>query len=148
METMNYKEAAEFLRINAGTLRNWVSQGKFIKPLKRHGVKGRVLFLRSEVEAWLEKHARRKLDRGSDQVALDQEKELAFTVKLFNNSEPGKKGILALVKELEALENSDSMFGGLSGPELRAVAKAFFDYAKSIDDRRVERQSDGKEKKS
>ncbi|MEW6710411.1 MAG: hypothetical protein AB1403_11365, partial [Candidatus Riflebacteria bacterium] len=83
-------------------------------------------------------HARRKLDRGSDQVILDQEKELAFTVKLFNNSEPRKKGILALVKELESFENYDSMFRGLSGPELRAIAKAFFDYAKNRDERRGE----------
>jgi transposase len=33
MQTMNYKEAARYLKITEGTLRNWVSQGR-IKPHK------------------------------------------------------------------------------------------------------------------
>ena len=49
MQTMNYKEAAGFLKITEGTLRNWVSVGR-IKPRK---VGKRVLFFREELEAWI-----------------------------------------------------------------------------------------------
>jgi excisionase family DNA binding protein len=49
MKTFNYKEAANFLKIKPGTLRNWVSQGK-IKP---HRTGKHVLFFREELEAWI-----------------------------------------------------------------------------------------------
>ncbi len=49
METMNYKEAAYFLKITEGTLRNWVSQGR-IKPKK---VGKHVLFIREDLELWI-----------------------------------------------------------------------------------------------
>jgi len=49
MQTMNYKEAAKFLKITEGTLRNWVSKGR-IKP---HKVGKHVLFFREELETWI-----------------------------------------------------------------------------------------------
>lgn len=49
MQTMNYKEAARFLKITEGTLRNWVSKGR-IKP---HKVGKHVLFFREELETWI-----------------------------------------------------------------------------------------------
>jgi excisionase family DNA binding protein len=49
MEIMNYKEAAAFLKITEGTLRNWVSQGR-IKP---HKVGKHVLFSRGDLELWI-----------------------------------------------------------------------------------------------
>jgi excisionase family DNA binding protein len=49
MKTLNYQEAADFLKISPGTLRNWVSQGR-IKP---HKIGGRVLFFREELETWI-----------------------------------------------------------------------------------------------
>lgn len=49
MQTMDYKEAAGFLKITEGTLRNWVSTGR-ITPRK---VGKRVLFFREELEAWI-----------------------------------------------------------------------------------------------
>jgi excisionase family DNA binding protein len=52
MKTLNYKEAANFLKITPGTLRNWVSQGK-IKP---HKTGKHVLFFREELEAWIKSH--------------------------------------------------------------------------------------------
>lgn len=53
MQTMNYKEAAEFLKITEGTLRNWVSKGR-ITPRK---VGKHVLFFREELETWITKPA-------------------------------------------------------------------------------------------
>jgi excisionase family DNA binding protein len=52
MKTLNYKEAANFLKITPGTLRNWVSQGK-IKP---HKTGKHVLFFREELETWIKSH--------------------------------------------------------------------------------------------
>jgi excisionase family DNA binding protein len=52
MKTLNYKEAANFLKITPGTLRNWVSQGK-IKP---HKTGKHVLFFREELESWIKSH--------------------------------------------------------------------------------------------
>jgi excisionase family DNA binding protein len=49
MKTMNYQEAADFLKISSGTLRNWVSKGR-IKP---HKIGSRVLFFREELESWI-----------------------------------------------------------------------------------------------
>jgi len=49
MQTMNYQEAADFLKITTGTLRNWVSRGR-IKPRR---VGRRVLFFREELEKWI-----------------------------------------------------------------------------------------------
>lgn len=49
MKTLNYQEAADFLKISPGTLRNWVSQGR-IKP---HKIGARVLFFREELETWI-----------------------------------------------------------------------------------------------
>lgn len=50
MQTMNYEEAAGYLKITANTLRNWLSQGKKI-PFHKAG--RRVVFFREELEAWL-----------------------------------------------------------------------------------------------
>ncbi len=52
MESMSYKEAAEFLKITEGTLRNWVSKGR-VKP---HKIGKHVLFFREELESWVTKH--------------------------------------------------------------------------------------------
>ncbi len=49
MQTMNYKEAAKYLKITEGTLRNWVSKGR-IKP---HKVGKHVLFFKEELETWI-----------------------------------------------------------------------------------------------
>ena len=47
MQTMNYKEAARYLKITEGTLRNWVSKGR-IQPRK---VGKHVIFFKEELEA-------------------------------------------------------------------------------------------------
>ena len=49
MQTMNYKEAAKYLKIKEGTLRNWVSKGR-IKPRKlgKH-----VIFFKEELATWI-----------------------------------------------------------------------------------------------
>lgn len=52
MQTMNYKEAARYLKITQGTLRNWVSKGR-IKP---HKVGKHVLFFKEELETWITNH--------------------------------------------------------------------------------------------
>jgi len=49
MQTMNYKEAARYLKVTAGTLRNWVSKGR----LKPHKVGKHVLFFKEELETWI-----------------------------------------------------------------------------------------------
>lgn len=49
MQTMNYKEAARYLKITVGTLRNWVSKGR----LKPHKVGKHVLFFKEELETWI-----------------------------------------------------------------------------------------------
>ncbi len=49
MQTMNYKEAARYLKITAGTLRNWVSKGR----LKPHKVGKHVLFFKEELATWI-----------------------------------------------------------------------------------------------
>jgi excisionase family DNA binding protein len=49
MQTMNYQEAAAFLKITQGTLRNWVFAGR----IKRHKLGKRVLFFKEELEAWI-----------------------------------------------------------------------------------------------
>jgi excisionase family DNA binding protein len=50
MQTMNYSEAAEYLKITPNTLRNWISQGKAI-PYHKAG--RRVVFFREQLEEWL-----------------------------------------------------------------------------------------------
>ena len=47
MQTMNYKEAARYLKVTEGTLRNWVSRGR-IQPRK---VGKHVIFFKEELEA-------------------------------------------------------------------------------------------------
>lgn len=49
MQTMNYKEAARYLKITEGTLRNWVSKGR----LKPHKVGKHVIFFKEELETWI-----------------------------------------------------------------------------------------------
>lgn len=49
MESMNYKEAADFLKVTEGTLRNWVSKNR-ITP---HKIGKHVLFFREELEKWV-----------------------------------------------------------------------------------------------
>ena len=46
------KEIAEYLRISLVTLADWVKRG-----LPRHRKRGRVLFLKSEVLAWVKENA-------------------------------------------------------------------------------------------
>ena len=53
MQTMNYKEAARYLKITEGTLRNWVSRGR-IKPRK---VGKHVIFFKEELETWIKNPA-------------------------------------------------------------------------------------------
>lgn len=53
MQTMNYKEAAAFLKVSTGTLRNWVSTKRIIpRKVGKH-----VLFFREELEAWIKSPA-------------------------------------------------------------------------------------------
>ena len=49
MQTMNYKEAARYLKVTEGTLRNWVSKGR-IQPRK---VGKHVIFFNEELETWI-----------------------------------------------------------------------------------------------
>ena len=49
MDTLNYKEAADFLKITEGTLRNWVSKGR-ITP---HKIGKRVIFSREDLALWV-----------------------------------------------------------------------------------------------
>jgi excisionase family DNA binding protein len=49
MQTMNYKEASRYLKVTAGTLRNWVSKGR----LKPHKVGKHVLFFKEELVTWI-----------------------------------------------------------------------------------------------
>ena len=49
MQTMNYKEAARYLKVTEGTLRNWVSKGR-IQPRK---VGKHVIFFKEELETWI-----------------------------------------------------------------------------------------------
>ena len=49
MKTLNYKEAAQFLKITEGTLRNWVSK----KRIKPHKLGKHVLFFQEELETWI-----------------------------------------------------------------------------------------------
>ncbi len=49
MQTMNYKEAARYLKITPGTLRNWVSKGR----LKPHKLGKHVIFFKEELETWI-----------------------------------------------------------------------------------------------
>lgn len=51
METMDYGEAAAYLKINEGTLRQWVAKKREGIPFHKFGK--RVLFFREELEAWL-----------------------------------------------------------------------------------------------
>lgn len=49
MQTLSYKEAADFLKLKEGTLRNWVAQ----KKLPFHKVGRKVVFFREELEQWI-----------------------------------------------------------------------------------------------
>lgn len=48
-EPMKYEEAAQYLKVPIGTLRNWVSQKRI--PHSKHG--GIVRFFREQLEEWL-----------------------------------------------------------------------------------------------
>ena len=52
---LNYKQAAEFLQIAEGTLRNWISSKKSDIPYKKVGHK--TFFLESELRVWIDKHS-------------------------------------------------------------------------------------------
>ncbi len=58
METMNRQEAAAFLKITPGTLKNWVAQGKYDVPFHKAG--GRLIFFKAELEAWIRKSGKKK----------------------------------------------------------------------------------------
>ena len=49
MSPRHYKEAARYLKVTEGTLRNWVSKGR----LKPHKVGKHVLFFKEELETWI-----------------------------------------------------------------------------------------------
>lgn len=49
MKTLSYAEAAAYLRINEGTLRNWIPQQK----VPYHKVGRRVIFFQEELEQWI-----------------------------------------------------------------------------------------------
>lgn len=49
MKTLNYKEAAQFLKITEGTLRNWV----YKKRINPHKLGKHVLFFQEELETWI-----------------------------------------------------------------------------------------------
>lgn len=50
---LRIKEAAEFLGVSAGTLRNWDRAGKI--PSRRHPISGYRLFKKADLEAFLSK---------------------------------------------------------------------------------------------
>jgi len=49
MQTMSYTEAADFLKVKEGTLRNWVAQ----KKVPFHKVGRKVVFFQEELEKWI-----------------------------------------------------------------------------------------------
>ncbi len=49
MQTMSYTEAADFIKVKEGTLRNWVAQ----KKVPFHKVGRKVVFFREELEQWI-----------------------------------------------------------------------------------------------
>lgn len=51
-ELMNRREAAQFLRLNPGTLANWHSTGRYKIPALKLGK--RVFYRKHELEQWLE----------------------------------------------------------------------------------------------
>lgn len=51
--TMNYSEAAAYLKIVVSSLRGWVSKGK----IPYHKAGRRVIFFQEELEAWLNRPA-------------------------------------------------------------------------------------------
>lgn len=52
-ETMTYEEAAKYLKIAAGTLRQWVMTKKDDIPF--HKVGRRVVFFKAELEEWIKR---------------------------------------------------------------------------------------------
>lgn len=119
---MDYKEAAAFLHVTPGTLRNWVSAGK-IKALKQPGKKGRVLFSLAELEEWLVLNACRPIK--TDSFILKSEKRLQFNVVLLPSK--GDSSICAKIAELShgKLEAEQERYLSLSPEELLAIGKAF-----------------------
>ena len=49
MQTMSYTEAADFIKVKEGTLRNWVAQ----KKVPFHKVGRKVVFFQEELEKWI-----------------------------------------------------------------------------------------------
>jgi excisionase family DNA binding protein len=118
MKTLNYKEAANFLKITPGTLRNWVSQGK-IKP---HKTGKHVLFFREELETWIKSHPvetrfNASLNKPKTKPSAPWNKK--FTVDISPEQEnPG-----ALLKNLPEPDRQ------LSPDELRELARYLVDTA-------------------
>ena len=56
------RDVAGMLSISPRTLRLWVSSGKFPRPIRvgADAQRSTVRWLRSEVDAWIEKHAARR----------------------------------------------------------------------------------------
>jgi len=133
MKTMDYKEAAEFLHVTPGTLRNWVSAGK-IKALKQPGKKGRVLFSLAELEEWLVLNACRQIK--TDSFVLKSEKRLQFNVVLLPSKD--SSSICAKIAELspDMIEAEQASYLSLCPEELQAIGKAFLQAA---DDRKHKR---------
>lgn len=120
MKTLNYKEAAEFLHITPGTLRNWVCSGK-ITPLKKPGKKGRVLFCLEELKEWLAAQSCR--DIKTEPFQLDHEKQLTFRIHLFNSTDDKGCSVLAKIGNFPPGENGHEE--DLTPEEFRAIARAF-----------------------
>jgi excisionase family DNA binding protein len=111
MQTMNYKEAARYLKITEGTLRNWVSKGR----LKPHKVGKHVLFFREELEAWIKTQS----PQTTSIPVKSQPWNKNFTVDI----SPEQEDPYALLKNLPGPEQR------LSPDELRELARYLVDTA-------------------
>lgn len=61
------KELATLLRVHTSTVERWRSQGTGPTFTKGSGMRGRVLYLLSDVRAWIEANKRRSTsDRGGE----------------------------------------------------------------------------------
>lgn len=61
-EYMTIKQAAEFLAVSPNTLRNWGRDGKV--PMHRNPINGYRLFMRSDLDKFLQQIAESKADSG------------------------------------------------------------------------------------
>jgi excisionase family DNA binding protein len=124
MKTFNYKEAANFLKIKPGTLRNWVSQGK-IKP---HRTGKHVLFFREELEAWIKSQPVETRFNASQKKPANPHKSKTKPSAPWNKNftvdiSPEQEDPYALLKNLPGPDQK------LSPDELRVLARYLVDTA-------------------